>query len=70
MQIKIFIEKTTDGFSAYAENYSVFTVGNDMKEITANILEALNLYFEDKGQVIGLPDIELVNVSTESTSCK
>jgi predicted RNase H-like HicB family nuclease len=67
MQIKINLEKTTDGFSAYAENYNVFAVGTDIKEITSNILQALNLYFEDQDQIISLSNIELVNDSTNNT---
>ena len=54
MQIQINLEKTTYGFSAYAEKYNVFAVGTDMKEITSNIHEALNLYFEDQDQIISL----------------
>ena len=45
MQIKINLEKTTDGFSVYVENFNVFAIETDMKKFTSNIIEALNLYF-------------------------
>lgn len=46
MTIKVIIEKTKTGYSAYADKYRVFTVGGSLKKLRANMLEALNLYFE------------------------
>ena len=46
-KIKTIMEKTDTGFSAYAENLPVFTTGKTISELLDNILEALNLYFED-----------------------
>jgi predicted RNase H-like HicB family nuclease len=46
-KINLTVEKTSTGFSAYAENYPVFTTGNTMTELKANIVEALNLYNEE-----------------------
>jgi len=45
----IIIEKTSTGFSAYAENYPVYTTGESMNELIANTHEAFSLYFENKG---------------------
>jgi predicted RNase H-like HicB family nuclease len=52
-KIEIIVEKTNTGYSAYAEKIPVYTVGNTLEELKANILEALNLYFEDnRGPVV------------------
>ncbi|MBY0432517.1 MAG: hypothetical protein K2U26_00235 [Cyclobacteriaceae bacterium] len=46
-KIKVKVEKTTTGFSAYAEKYSAFTTGRTVAELVANMVESLNLYFEE-----------------------
>ena len=46
-KIKIVIEKTATGYSAYAEKYPVYTTGSDAKELVKNITEALNFYFKE-----------------------
>ena len=51
-KIKIIIEKTRTGYSAYAEDFPVATTGKTIEKIKSNMLEALNLYFEDKGKTI------------------
>ena len=56
---EIVAEKTNTGYSAYASKYSVFTVGNDFTELKANIIEALNLYFEEDGKVITENDFSI-----------
>lgn len=43
------VEKTKTGFSAFAIDYPVFTTGKTISELTKNLKEALNLYFEDDG---------------------
>lgn len=47
--IKIIVEQTNDGFSAYAENLNIFSKGNDLTELKKNIAEAVDLYFEELG---------------------
>ncbi len=47
--IKIIVEQTNDGFSAYAENLNIFSTGNDLTELKINIAEAVDLYFEALG---------------------
>jgi DNA-binding transcriptional regulator YdaS (Cro superfamily) len=47
-KIKIIIEKTQTGFSAYSVNYPVFTTGSSMNELIDNCIEAFTLYFEDE----------------------
>ena len=46
-KIKAAVEKTKTGFSAYAEDYPVFTTGKTFSQLLTNMVEALNLYFED-----------------------
>ncbi len=41
------VEKTNTGFSAFAVDYPAFTTGKTISELSRNIVEALNLYFED-----------------------
>ena len=48
-KVKAIVEKTNTGFSAYTEDYPVFTTGKSIGELVKNIVEALNLYFEDDG---------------------
>jgi predicted RNase H-like HicB family nuclease len=46
-RIKATVEKTDTGFSAYANEYSVYTTGQTITELLNNMVEALNLHFED-----------------------
>jgi predicted RNase H-like HicB family nuclease len=48
-KIKITVEKTDTGFSAFCGDYPVFTTGRTVPELVENALEAANLYFEDEG---------------------
>lgn len=52
MKINMVVERTQTGYSAYAEKYPVYTVGSSFEELKANILESLNLYFEEEGKTI------------------
>jgi predicted RNase H-like HicB family nuclease len=46
-KIKMIVEKTETGFSAFAENYPIFTTGKTISELIDNSYEAANLCFED-----------------------
>lgn len=59
-KIVIVAEKTDTGFSAYAKDYGIATTGDDLKEIKENILDAVNLYFEDEGKVITENDLYII----------
>lgn len=50
-KIEFIVERTNTGYSAYADKYPVFTTGSTLKEVKANMLEALNLHFEEQGKV-------------------
>jgi len=58
-KIKIILEKTNTGFSAYAkdEQIPVGTTGKTIPELQVNILEALNFFYEDEGVAVDRSDI-------------
>ena len=47
-KIKIIVEKTDTGFSAFCDDYPIFTTGRTIPELIDNAFEATNLYFEDE----------------------
>jgi predicted RNase H-like HicB family nuclease len=51
-KIGMIVEKTGTGYSAYAKRYSVYTAGRNLEELKKNMIEALNLYFKEKGKSI------------------
>lgn len=59
MKIDLIVERTKTGFSAYAEKYPVYTVGSSLDELKANIVEALNLFFEEQGKVVAEQDLTI-----------
>ncbi len=59
MKIDIIIERTNTGYSAFAEQHPVFTVGSTIAEIKENIIEALNLYFSEVNIKVSENDINL-----------
>jgi predicted RNase H-like HicB family nuclease len=59
MKIEMIVERTKTGYSAYAEKYPVYTVGGSLKELKANILEALNLHFEGQGKTVTEKDLKI-----------
>ena len=46
--IKMILEKTNTGYSAYAEDHSIFTSAENMPELLNNAQEAIDLYFEEE----------------------
>jgi predicted RNase H-like HicB family nuclease len=50
-KIKIIVEKTETGFSAYSDEFSIFTTGRTVPELINNSYEATQLYFEKKYKV-------------------
>ncbi len=46
--ILLIVEKTDTGFSAYSDDYPIFTTGRTIPELIDNAYEAANLYFEDE----------------------
>lgn len=60
-KINMTILKEDIGYGAQAilKGYSIFTIGDTYDELKANILEAVNLSFEDKGFIYTLDEIKL-----------
>jgi hypothetical protein len=58
-KIDFTVEVTNTGYSAFAEDYSIYTVGADWAELEFNILEATNLWFEEKGKVVTMDNIRV-----------
>jgi len=50
-KIKIIVEKTGTGFSAYSEEFPIFTTGRTIPELINNANESAQLYFEDEYEV-------------------
>lgn len=48
-KIEMLVERTKTGYSAYAARFPVYTVGKTLEELKVNMLEALNLHFEEQG---------------------
>lgn len=57
-KIKVKVEKTNTGFSAYSLEYPVYTTGNTFTELLNNIVEALNFFFEEKNVQVKSTNIE------------
>ncbi len=60
MKIEIILEKTKTGYSAYAKKYAIYTVGSSLEEIKLKILEATNIYFEEKNIVITEKNLKII----------
>lgn len=58
-KVNVTVEKTDTGFSAFAIDYPVFTTGKTISELSDNMVEALNLYFEDDGIRVEAKNINL-----------
>ena len=58
-RIDITVEKTDTGYSAFAEDMHVFTTGRDIPELYANLIEAMNLAYEDQGYEIAADNLKL-----------
>lgn len=61
MKIKMIVEKTRTGYSAYADNTEdmIFTVGKNLEELKRNILEVVNLALEKEGKTVTMDDIQV-----------
>ena len=60
MKYIFIVEKTNTGYSAYAENANVATVGDTYTELKENMLEALNMLLEEEQKPLAKEnDIEI-----------
>ena len=58
-KITFIVEKDENGFSAYAEDFdkhSIVTMGDDLAQLKANILDAVNLQLAHNGKALAAPD--------------
>lgn len=46
------VEKTDTGFSAFSEEYPIYTTGKTITALMSNGLEAANLYFEEEKIIV------------------
>ena len=59
-KIRITVEKTNTGYSAGAEKLPVYTAGDSLKEIRINMVDAINLHFDDPDRTVKASDLDLV----------
>ncbi len=58
-KLDIILEKTDTGYSAYAEDLNVFTTAANIPDLYEQLLEALNLYYEDSGYQVRSENLRL-----------
>ena len=58
-KIDIVVEKTDTGYSAYAEDQGAFTTSENIPSLYDNLLEALNLHYEDLGYLVTADNLRL-----------
>ena len=59
MKVEVIVERTKTGYAAYAEKYPVYTVAASLEELKENIVEAMNLLFEEKGKIISQDNLKI-----------
>jgi predicted RNase H-like HicB family nuclease len=57
-KIRMIVEKTDTGFSAYSADFPVFTTGRNLTDLFKNAYEAINLYYEEEKVQIGFENIK------------
>jgi predicted RNase H-like HicB family nuclease len=56
--IKLIVEKTETGYSAFAVDYPIFTTGQTITDLQNSAFEAANLYFEEEHVTIAREDLK------------
>ena len=57
--LDVVIEKTDTGYSAFAEEIEVYSTAKNMDSLTGNLVEALNLYYEDDELYVDYANLRL-----------
>jgi predicted RNase H-like HicB family nuclease len=57
-KITLIVEKTNTGFSAYSDNYPIFTTGQSIPELINSADEATEFYFEEENVKVEPNDIK------------
>lgn len=63
MKVEMIVEKTKTGYSAYAVKHNVFTTGRTLQQLKKNMLESINLFFEESGK--SAIDIEQLKITLD-----
>ena len=58
-KIDVTIEKTDTGYSAYADDLNVFTTAKDITTLHRNVIEGINLIYEETGCIVEEENIRL-----------
>lgn len=58
-RINVTVEKTKTGFSAYADDMAVYTTAKDIQNLYKNLIEALNLFYKQKGYFVSSDNLKL-----------
>jgi len=58
-KIDVTIEKTDTGYSAYADDLNVFTTAKDITTLHRNVIEGINLIYEETGYFVEEENIRL-----------
>jgi hypothetical protein len=57
-KIHMVVEKTNTGFSAYSEEYPIFTTAESMNDLVNSAYEAVNFYFEEQEIVVSKENVQ------------
>ena len=57
-KITLIVEKTNTGFSAYSDNYPIFTTGQSIPELINSAYEPTEFYFEEENVKVEPNDIK------------
>lgn len=57
-KINMVVEKTNTGFSAYSEEYPIFTTAESMNDLVNSAYEAANFYFEEQEIVVSKENVQ------------
>jgi transcriptional regulator with XRE-family HTH domain len=58
-KIEIIVERTHTGYSAYTAKYPIATTGKNLKILRSNMVEAINLHFEEENKIITESDLKV-----------
>jgi hypothetical protein len=65
-KINFIVEKTDTGFSAFSEDYPIFTTGTYFSELLHNAVEATNLHLMEENSLLQHKQIKFSSVFTRS----
>jgi predicted RNase H-like HicB family nuclease len=57
-KIKITVEITETGFSAYSEDYPIYTTGKTIIELQNNAIEATQMYFDEQAEKVTIEKLQ------------